>query len=118
VDYTNRTKHEVIRGARFGFPQGRQYPAGYALHFDGTDYYVLKLWFQQERTYYISKNNEESDYYTVYSKKVQEAGDSVRFQNPIGFARGIPQKTHLEVVLPDFPKHYYMSLFPEEAKSG
>ena len=114
MDYSNRTKHEVIRGSRFpGVPEGKQYPAGHALHFEGTNYYVLKLWFQQERTYYVSKNNEESDYYTVYAKKVDGEG-SVRFQNPIGFARGIPQKTHLEIILPDFPKRYYMSLFPSE----
>lgn len=114
MNYSNRSQHEVIRGARNGFPDGKQYPAGYSLRFDGTNYYVLKLWIQQEKTYYINKNDENSEYYTVFSKKVIGADESVRFLNPIGFARGMPNKTHLEIVLPDFPRRYYMSLFPNQ----
>jgi hypothetical protein len=111
MDYTNRTYHEVIRGSRFGLTEGRQYPAGYALRFEGTSYYVFKLWFQQERSYFIRKNEENSDYYTVFSKKEVQPDNSARLLNPVGFARMNPAKEHLEVILPDFPSRYYMSLF-------
>ena len=116
MDLSNRTLHEVIRGSRFGLPEGKRYPGGYALHFDETNYYVLKLWFLPGITYYISKNNAEAECHTVYTKKIQEEDGSVRFQNPVGFARGMPNKEFLEVILPDLAKRYYMSLFPVEQR--
>ena len=107
-----RTKHDVVRTARYGGLEGRTYPAGYALHFDGTNYFVLKLWFQCDRTYFISKNQGTGDQYTVFGRKIEEEGVPARFLNPIGFAHTNEQMTHLEIVLPDLPKRYYMSLFP------
>jgi hypothetical protein len=112
MDFSNRTKYAVIRGSRYGLSEGKQYPAGHALQFEGTVYYVLKLWFQPNVTYFISKNDEESQFHTVFTKKIQEEDGSVRFQNPVGYARGLPDKEHLEIVLPDFSRRYYMSLFP------
>lgn len=111
--FSDRTKHEVVRGSRQSGLEGKTFPAGHALHFEGTEYFVLKLWFQQERTYFISKNHGSDEVYTVFGKKAQQEGETqVRFQNPIGFARVNEQKTHLEIVLPDLPRRYYMSLFP------
>lgn len=111
MDYTNRTYHEVLRGSRMGLSDGRQYPAGYALRFSETNYYVLKLWIQQEKSYYISKNNENSDYYTIYGKKETNTGSNMRLVNPVGYARMTPNKEYLEIILPDFPNQYYMCLF-------
>lgn len=112
MDYSNRKKHEVIRGTRFGLEGTKRYPAGHALFFEGTNYYVLKLWFQPERIYFISRNGDSGDSYTIYGRKNDDRSDQVSFQNPIGYARGMQDKTHLEIVLPDLPKRYYMSLFP------
>lgn len=111
MDYTNRTYHEVYRGSRSTLPDGKQYTAGYALRFNGVNYYVLKIWCQQERSYFIKKNNEELDYHTVYSKKEIQSDNSVRLLNPIGFARMTADKEYLEIILPDFACRYYMSLF-------
>ena len=101
---SERTKHDVVRTTRFGGLEGRTFPAGHALHFDGTDYFVLKLWFLYDRTYFICRNQASADQYTVYGRKVQEEGVPVRFLNPVGFAHTNEQKTHLEVVLPDLPR--------------
>ncbi|MGK5085728.1 hypothetical protein WDW37_20760 [Bdellovibrionota bacterium FG-1] len=113
MDFSNRTYHEVLRGARAGLPDGncKQYMAGYALRFEGVGYYVLKLWFQQERSYFIQKNQEDDDTYCVYSRKVLEGDGQVRFLNPVGYAKMTQNQESLEIVLPDLPRRYYMSLF-------
>ena len=69
MDYTDRTYHEVVRGSKERLPDGKQFRAGYALRFEGCNYYVLKLWFQQERSYFIKKNDDRSGQYSVYGKK-------------------------------------------------
>jgi hypothetical protein len=114
MEYENRTMHEVLRGSRFGLPEGKQYAGGYALRFDETDYYILKLWFQQERSYYIARLDEKKETYTIFGKRIIEDDNSVRFQNPVGYARETPKRTHLEIVMPDLARRYYMSLFPKQ----
>ena len=111
MDYTNRTYHEVLRGQCGSLPSGKQYQAGYALRFEGVGYYLLKLWFQQERSYYIKKNDENSDYYSIFSKKEIQPNNEVRLLNPVGYARMTSTQDYLELILPDLPRRYYMSLF-------
>jgi hypothetical protein len=114
MDYKNRTLHQVVRGSRFGLEYGREYPAGHALHFEGTSYYILKLWVLQERTYYIIRNHDGSPNYTVFAKKAQKSEGNSFFQNPIGFATPLLESAHLEITLPDLPKKYYLKLFPSK----
>ena len=111
MEYTNRTYHEIMRGSQFNLAEVTQHRAGYALRFEGCNYYVMKLWFQQERSYFIRKNDENSDYYSVFGKKEMQPDNSVRLTNPIGYAKMTPDKEYLEINLPDLPRRYYMSLF-------
>jgi hypothetical protein len=118
MDYANRTYHEIFRGSRSDLADGKQFQAGYALRFDGTVYYVMKLWFQQERSYFIKKNDGNSDCYSVFGKKEVQPDKSVRLLNPLGHARMTEDKEYLEIILPDLPRRYYMTLFSKAQKLG
>ena len=87
-------------------------PAGRAISFPGTRYYVLKLWALYNHTYFLVKNHNDDMRYTIFAKKVEDER-GVRFQNPIGNG-WISEDliTHLEIKF-RFPRQsIYMSLFP------
>lgn len=114
-DFSNRTKHDVVMGRKSAgaILEGR--PVGHALNFEGTNYFVLKLWERPKDTYFISRNRDDESSYTVFAKKVEVEDESgnVKFQNPIGYARlKNDLRTHLEVTLTLSRVQVYMSLFP------
>lgn len=107
-----RIKYDVMRGGRMGQIEDPRYLAGYALSFEGVNYFVLKFWFQPERTYFICPNGKETGHYTIYSRRIGPPGGAASFQNPIGNARPAEDRFHLELILPDFPRRYYLNLQP------
>lgn len=112
MERSDRTKHTVLRGSPVGLEQGREYQAGYTLVFSNSNYYILKLWCMEHRSWYMSPNRDGSGSFTVFGKKVTSETGEVYFQNPVGLARPYGDDAHIEIVLPDFPRRYYMSLFP------
>jgi hypothetical protein len=112
TDYSNRTKHDVFMGQRVEGALLTPKQVGYALQFEGTDYFVLKFWERPQVTYYISKNRDSDTNYTVFAKRIEEE-TRIKFQNPVGSAQLKPDlKTHLELQLPFSRLRAFMSLFP------
>ncbi len=107
-----RAKHEVVSGKKAA--EGLKYsrPVGHALNFEGTEYFILKLWEKPNDTFYVSRNQTHPGSYTVFSKRIEE-GSSFRFQNPVGRGSVLDDlKTHLELVFSLSRTRVYLSLFP------
>src|ERR1700751_186457 len=98
TDYSDRTKHDVVMGTKENGALANTRIAGHALNFLGTSYFLLKLWERPKDTYFVAKNRDDEANYTVFAKRIED-GSTVRFQNPVGYARLRDDlKTHLEVV--------------------
>ena len=109
---TEKVAYDLITGKRADGAVLYALPAGRAISFPGTTYYVLKLWMLYNHTYYLVKNRDDQMRYTVYAKKLED-DTGVRFQNPVGAGWISGDLTsHLEIKF-RFPRQsVYMSLFP------
>lgn len=87
-------------------------PAGRAISFPGTHYYVLKLWALYNNTYFLIKKQNDDMAYTVFAKKIED-DHGVRFQNPVGHGWiSEDMVSHLEIRF-NFPRQsLFMSLYP------
>ena len=109
---TEKVAYDLVTGKRTDGAILYSLPAGRAIAFPGTSYYVLKLWMLYNHTYYLVKNRDDQMRYTVYAKKLED-DTGVRFQNPVGAGWISGDLTsHLEIKF-RFPRQsVYMSLFP------
>lgn len=109
---TEKTVYDLVTGKKSEGQVLFSLPAGRAISFPGTNYYVLKLWALYNHTYYLVKNRDDQMRYTVFAKKVEDDA-GIRFQNPIGAGWvSSDLTTHLEIKF-RFPRQsIFMSLFP------
>lgn len=76
-------------------------------------HYTVKLMALPGITYYLVKNYESKDRYTLYSKR-QRDEKGIHFNSPIGMARLKPElNSYLELYIPIFKSKIFMSLFPK-----
>ena len=110
---TTRVKHEIYVGLLTGKELREPFSIGYALKYDNSDYYIIKLWPLPGATYYMAKSRDGSKY-TLFAKKI-ESELGVKFQEPIGFAMMNPEvKEYIEIFL-RFPRQrVFMSVFPSK----
>ncbi|MBL7542572.1 MAG: hypothetical protein JNL11_02095 [Bdellovibrionaceae bacterium] len=82
---------------------------GYSLLIDGNDYYLLKL-FLFEKYFFLVKNRNSNNNYTVFSTKGSENGT---FRNPVGWAE-LPSNNsaNIEIFIPILGSPIRMNLFP------
>ena len=86
---------------------------GHAFLEEGDTYYTVKLMMFPGQSYYLSKNRDSQDRYTVFSKLVHSEA-SVRFQNPVGSGRlSADLASYLEIYFPIFRSQIFMCLFPK-----
>lgn len=105
------SKHNVVWAKNIDGKLSRQVRAGDAFLHEDDDYYVLKLALFPF-SYFIRKNKESDNQYTVFAKRVFH-DDAARLQDPIGRARLCNDiKTHLQINIPLLRLNLYMCLFP------
>ena len=110
---TEKIVYDLVTGKKTEGKVLYALPAGRALSFSGTNYYVLKLWMLYNHTYYLVRNREDQMRYTVFAKKIEDEGGEVHFQNPVGMGWVSSDcNTHLEIKF-RFPRQsVFMNLFP------
>lgn len=106
------TKHEIVIGRKQNGEIANQLVAGQAFLREGETFYTVKLMMFPGQTYYLTKNKDSQDRYTVFAKQVQNDG-AVKFQNPVGSGR-LSQEVpmYLEIYFPVLRSQMFMSLFP------
>lgn len=111
MTYAKSTKYEIFTGFKKDGNLEAKLPAGAAFLDDGLSYYKIRLMIFPQTIYYLVKNKDEQDRYTVYSKMIND-GQNVKFLNPIG--GGILDRnlqSYLELKFPVLRAHLFMSLF-------
>ena len=106
------TKHQIYVGKREGNEVLEQLEVGQAYLREGENYYTVKLMIFPGQTYFLVKNRDSHDRYTMYAKVVRNEGQ-VKFQNPVGSGRLYPELTeYLQLYVPLFRTRMFMSLYP------
>lgn len=110
-------KHEIFAGFRKENKIDAKLLVGAAFKELNETYYKIKLMMFPGHTYYLVKNKEGQDKYTVYSRMVTEKNQNqIKFLNPVG--NGILDsklQSYLEVRFPMLRAYVYMSLYPQRA---
>lgn len=113
----NQNRYEIYRGREINGELKGLRLSGYAFQNEGESFYRIKLLMFPENTYYLSRNQGEG--YTIFAKIGKEENGKVVFQNPVGFAKLIPNvRTHMYLKFPDLASHMFMSLFPTESSQA
>lgn len=115
----NEIKYELVTGFKKDGQLQNSLVAGSVYYDQGLRYYRLKLMMFPGLTYYMVKNRDSADKYTVYSKIIKDhdaakdgVKDSVKFQNPVGSGFLDPKlQSHLEIRFPVLRSQLFMSLF-------
>lgn len=105
-------KYEIFSGFRKESTVEAKLLVGAAFKDEGATYYKIRLMMFPGYTYYLVKNRDAVDRYTVYSRMKIE-GKEVRFLNPV--ASGVLDsrlQSYLEIKFPLLRAHMYMSLYP------
>jgi len=105
-------KHEIYTGFRKDNSLDSKLLVGAAFKEENATYYKIRLMMFPGQTYYLVKNKEANDRYTVYSR-MKHTDQKVQFLNPVG--NGILDsklQSYLEIKFPLFRAHLYMSLYP------
>ena len=108
-------KHEIFTGFRKDNVIEAKLLVGAAFKDDGVNYYKIRLMMFPGYTYYLVKNQNVVDRYTVYSRMVVDDKKQVKFLNPVG--NGILDsklQSYLEVRFPLLRAYVYMSLYPQK----
>lgn len=107
------TKHEIVIGCKLRSKLHNTLLAGHAYLREGDRFYSVKLMMFPGQTYYLTKNRDSHDRYTIFSKLVK-IGDQLKLQNPVGSGRLTKElSSHLEVYFPVIRSQMFMSLFPQ-----
>ena len=110
-------KHEIFTGFRKENAIEAKLLVGAAFKDEGTSYYKIRLMMFPGYTYYLVKNQNAVDKYTVYSRMVVDDKNKhqVKFLNPVG--NGLLDsklQSYLEVRFPMLRAYVYMSLYPQK----
>ena len=109
---SNLTKYDLYSGEKQNGTLADPKFAGFSLLFEGNLHYVVRLIMFPHTWYYLAKNRESQNGYTIYSKCIRNA-DLIRFQDPVGVANlSDDLKTHLELKFHLFSQSVFMNLFP------
>ena len=104
-------KHEIFSGFRKESNIEAKLLVGAAFKDEGLSYYKIRLMMFPGYTYYLVKNKDAVDRYTVYSRMKSE-GKENRFLNPVG--SGVLDsklQSYIEIKFPLLRAHMYMSLY-------
>lgn len=109
-------KHEIFVGFRKGNTIDAKLLVGAAFKDENVSYYKIRLMMFPGQTYYLVKNQNAADKYTVYSRMItdQKNNNQVKFLNPVG--NGILDsklQSYMEVRFPLLRAYIYMSLYPQ-----
>ncbi len=110
-------KYDVYTGFRKENTIEARLPVGAAFKEENANYYKIRLMMFPGYTYYLVKNHDSMDRYTVYSRMLNTGknGDQVKFLNPVGSATLDPKlSSYLEVKFPMLRAYVYMSLYPQK----
>lgn len=104
-------KHEIFTGFKKEGVIEAKLLVGAAFKDDGLSYYKIRLMMFPGYTYYLVKNRDSVDRYTVYSRLKNENGHQ-KFMNPVGSA-GLDSKlqSYLEIKFPLLRASMFMSLY-------
>ncbi len=107
-------KHEILIGRKQDGELTKTLVAGQAFLNEGDNFYTVKLMMFPGQTYYLMKNKDSQDRYTVFAKQVKTE-DTMKFQNPVGSGRLSEDLTaYLEIYFPVIRSQMFMCLFPAE----
>lgn len=89
--------------------------AGYVIHREGGDSYLVRLFMLPRANFFMRKNQSSDSRYTIFSKMFQTADGKAHFQNPVGSGRLVDEmKGYLELQFQLFPEtKIYMDLRPK-----
>lgn len=109
---TQSDKHEIFAGFKKEGTIDAKLLVGAAFKDDGTTYYKIRLMMFPGYTYYLVKNRDSADRYTVYSRAKNE-NNQTKFLNPVGSAALDSRlQSYLEVKFPLLRASMFMSLYP------
>lgn len=112
------TKHEIVIGRKQDSQLVNTLATGQAFLREGDSYYTVKLMMFPGQTYYLVKNRDSHDRYTVFAKQVKTE-ESVKFQNPVGSGRLSQElSSYLELYFPVIRSQMFMCLFPSESNGN
>ena len=105
-------KHEIFVGFKKENIIEAKLLVGAAFKDTGTTYYKIRLMMFPGYTYYLVKNRDSADRYTVYSRAITE-NNQMKFLNPVGSANlDSKLQSYLEVRFPILRASMFMSLYP------
>lgn len=106
------TKHEIVIGRKQDGELTNPLATGQAFLREGDSYYTVKLMMFPGQTYYLTKNKDSCDRYTIFSKQVK-TDDTMKFQNPVGSGRlSQDLSAYLELYFPVIRSQMFMCLYP------
>lgn len=115
---TNDTKYEIFTGFRKDQELQSKLCVGSSFKNDNEVYYKIRLMLFPQNVYYLVKNKDSSDRYTVFAKMMTDPEKPtlpVRFQNPVGHAvLDSKLQSYLEIKFPMLRLSVYMSLYPKK----
>ena len=110
-------KHEIFTGFRKDNVIEAKLLVGVAFKDDGINYYKIRLMMFPGYTYYLVKNHNVVDKYTIYARMIvdEKNRNQVKFLNPVGSATlDSKLQSYLEIRFPMLRATVYMSLYPQK----
>jgi hypothetical protein len=108
----NSVRYELVIGRKAAEGLLDKLITGHCFLNEGDEFYTVKLMMFPGQTYYLVKNRNSSDRYTVFAKIFRDAG-RIRFQNPVGAGKLVSDlPTHMELNFPVIQSQMFMSLYP------
>lgn len=105
-------KHEIFTGFKKEGNIEAKLLVGAAFKDNGVAHYKVRLMMFPGYTYYLVKNRDSVDRYTVYSRSKNE-NNHLKFINPVGSAiLDSKLQSYLEIKFPLLRASMFMSLYP------
>ena len=105
-------KHEIYAGFKKENTIEAKLLVGAAFKDTGLSYYKIRLMMFPGYTYYLVKNRDSAERYTVYARSKNEK-DHTKFLNPVGSAvLDSKLQSYLEIKFPLLRASMFMSLYP------
>jgi hypothetical protein len=106
------TQHEILIGRKENGELRNQLIAGASFLNDGESFYTIRLMMFPNQAYYLTKNHESTNRYTVFSKFIKTE-NGIKFQNPVGSGRlSVELSAYLEIYFPVIRSQMFMCLYP------
>jgi hypothetical protein len=110
-------KYDIYTGFRKENTIEAKLPVGAAFKEENVSYYKIRLMMFPGYTYYLVKNHDSMDRYTIYSRIIANGKNShqIKFLNPVGSANlDAKLNSYLELKFPMLRAYVYMSLYPQK----